>query len=176
MKDFWYWSHMSILPTDGNCIKKFSQLIQKLQQEKKEKNKTSRSWWRLKRFCYEHLPWSTAQKVKFSTKDFFSKCDHIRSFLRFWLHLLKKPLVENFIFCAVKSVPEVLWWWRYNVINLYREKRVKPCNWKGWIFSEVFFKWTSLVTVVTTRHKLRYQSNLCNITIWCIKGLGIPSK
>ena len=43
----------------------------------------------------------TAQNMKFSIKDFFSKCDQIRSFLRIWLHLLKKSLIENFIFCAV---------------------------------------------------------------------------
>ena len=34
-------------------------------------------------------------------KDFFSKCDQIRSFLRIWSHLLKKSLMENFIFYAV---------------------------------------------------------------------------
>ena len=39
--------------------------------------------------------------MKFSINDFFSKCDQIRSFLRIWLHLLKKSLMENFIFCAV---------------------------------------------------------------------------
>ena len=43
----------------------------------------------------------TAQKMKFSIKDFFSKCDQIRSFLRIWQHLLKKYLMENFIFCAL---------------------------------------------------------------------------
>ena len=32
----------------------------------------------------------TAQKMKFSIKDFFSKCNQIRSFLRIWSHLLKK--------------------------------------------------------------------------------------
>ena len=35
-------------------------------------------------------------------KDFFSKCDQIRRKLRIWSHLLKKSLIENFIFCAVK--------------------------------------------------------------------------
>ena len=34
-------------------------------------------------------------------KDFFSKCDQIRKKLRIWSHLLKKSLMENFIFCAV---------------------------------------------------------------------------
>ena len=41
--------------------------------------------------------------MKFSIKDFFSKCDQIRSFLQIWSHLLKKPLMENLIFCAVLS-------------------------------------------------------------------------
>ena len=35
----------------------------------------------------------------FFIKDFFSKCDQIRSFLRIWSCLLKKSLMENF--CAV---------------------------------------------------------------------------
>ena len=43
----------------------------------------------------------TAQKIKISIEDFFSKCDQIRSFLWIRLHLLKKSLMENFIFCAV---------------------------------------------------------------------------
>ena len=43
----------------------------------------------------------TAQKMKFSMKDFFSKCDQIRKKLRIWSNLLKKSLMENFIFCAV---------------------------------------------------------------------------
>ena len=44
---------------------------------------------------------TTVQKIKFSIKDFFNKCDQIRSFLLIWSHLLKKSLMENFIFCAV---------------------------------------------------------------------------
>ena len=34
-------------------------------------------------------------------------CDQIRSFLRIWSHLMKKSLMENFIFCAVEH-PNVL--------------------------------------------------------------------
>ena len=44
---------------------------------------------------------NTAQKLKFSIKDFFCNCDQIYSFLQIWSHLLKKSLMENFIFCAV---------------------------------------------------------------------------
>ena len=48
------------------------------------------------------MSWNvTAQKMKFSIEDFFSKCDQIRSFQRIWSHLLKKSLMENFIFHAV---------------------------------------------------------------------------
>ena len=39
--------------------------------------------------------------MKFPIKDFFSKCDQIRSFLQIWSYLLKKSLMENFIFCVV---------------------------------------------------------------------------
>ena len=46
----------------------------------------------------------TAQKMKFSIKDFLSKCDQIRRKLRIWSHLLKKSLIENFIFCAVLTL------------------------------------------------------------------------
>ena len=36
---------------------------------------------------------TTAQKTKFSIKNFFSKCDQIR----------RKSLMENFLFCVVYS-------------------------------------------------------------------------
>ena len=57
--------------------------------------------------CYEYFlrlsefPDFTAQKMKFSIKYFFSKYDQIRRKLRIWSHLLRKSLMENFIFFAV---------------------------------------------------------------------------
>ena len=36
--------------------------------------------------------------MKFSIKDFFSRCDKIRSLLQIWSNLLKKSLMENLIF------------------------------------------------------------------------------
>ena len=47
------------------------------------------------------LIFDTTQKMKFSITDFLSKCDQIRRKLRIWSHLLRKSLMENFIFCAV---------------------------------------------------------------------------
>ena len=52
-----------------------------------------------------YLHGNTAQKMKFSIKNFFSKCDQIRSLLRIWSHLLKKALMENFILlCSVVHI------------------------------------------------------------------------
>ena len=49
--------------------------------------------------------------MKFSIKDFSSKCDQIHRKLRIWSHLLEKSLTENFIFCAV------IWVNISNIIN-----------------------------------------------------------
>ena len=44
------------------------------------------------------------QKMNFSVKNLFSKCDHIRIKLRIYSHLLNKSLTENFIFCVVNII------------------------------------------------------------------------
>ena len=46
---------------------------------------------------------NTTQKMKFSMKDLFSKCDQIRSFLWIWSHLLQKFFMENFLFLCSES-------------------------------------------------------------------------
>ena len=46
---------------------------------------------------------NNAQKLKFPINDFFSKYDQIRRKLQIWSYLLKKSLMRNFIFRAVKS-------------------------------------------------------------------------
>ena len=40
-------------------------------------------------------------KLKLPIKDFFSKCDQIHRNPRIWLHLLKKSLIENFLFSEI---------------------------------------------------------------------------
>ena len=78
---------------------------------------------------YEHL-WIdlypnkkniTAQKMMFSIKDFFSKCDQTRRFLRIWSHLLKKFLMENFIFvqCNKQRDPVILRSFEHNSHKIY---------------------------------------------------------
>ena len=53
---------------------------------------------------------NTAWEMKFSIKDFLSKCDQICKKLQILSHLLKKFLIENFIFCAVKIQTLTLKW------------------------------------------------------------------
>ena len=50
----------------------------------------------------------TLHTKKFFIKDFFHKCDQMRRKLRIWSHLLKKYLMENFIFCTVLWLPYTL--------------------------------------------------------------------
>ena len=57
-------------------------------------------------------------------KDFFSKCDKIRS-----LHLLKKSSVENFIFCGVNVVFEE------SLTHLFQKDDYMPCA--SWSFNLV---------------------------------------
>ena len=45
--------------------------------------------------------WASNILLKVFIKDFFSKYNQIGSFPRIWSHLLKKLLMEKFIFCAV---------------------------------------------------------------------------
>ena len=94
----------------------------------------------------------TDRKMKFSIKDFISKCDEIRRKLRTWSHLLKKFLIENFIFCAVVNtrVPsgriigptnflllindlfdKVI----FNIIN-YDETRYSKCDWVSYFWQQ----------------------------------------
>ena len=68
----------------------------------KGKKRVLKSW----RILKQGTATATAQKMKFSIKDFFSKCDQISSFLQIWSNLLKKCLMKNLIFCAV-SVFEI---------------------------------------------------------------------
>ena len=56
----------------------------------------SRSDLVLHRFLAKYI--YTAQKMKFSIKDFLNKRDQICRKSRIWSHLLKKSLMENFFF------------------------------------------------------------------------------
>ena len=82
----------------------------------------------------------TAQKMKFSIKDFFSKCDQIPRFMRIWSHLLKKSLMENFIFCAVNvtlqfKVLVLVPWSKVLVTHFVRRNLYLQCSYDCPFFS-----------------------------------------
>ena len=74
--------------------------------------------WRLLRgflrnfYNMQNITWKVhitkSQHKKWRIKNFLSKYYQIRSFLWLWSHLLKKSLLENFIFCAVSPTLERL--------------------------------------------------------------------
>ena len=74
---------------------------------------------------FDVLSFFTAQKMKFSIKDFFSKFDQIRSFLQIWSHLLKKSLMKNFIFLSSVCGKRLIFHYLQHkkVINLSRKFR-----------------------------------------------------
>ena len=77
----------------------------------------------------------TSQKMKFSIKDFFSKCDQIRRKVQIWSHLLHKSLMENFTFCAVfLSVIKKFAFRRNQTINL-------QCKSFNWVLPNSSFHW-----------------------------------
>ena len=48
--------------------------------------------------CYQHF--TLHKKANFCIKNFFSKCDQIRSFKRICSYLLKNPQLKILFFCA----------------------------------------------------------------------------
>ena len=66
---------------------------------------------------------TTAQKIKVSIKNFFSKCDQTHKKLRIWSHFLKKYLMENFIFCAV-SRKSIIFYFDFDCIFTGRDYEI----------------------------------------------------
>ena len=68
---------------------------------------------------------NTTQKMKFSIKGFFSKCDQIRRKLWISSHLLKKFLMENFMFYVVYNLTKLSV--TNQTLNWYQEPHPKFC-------------------------------------------------
>ena len=69
---------------------------------------------------------STAQKMKFSIKNFLSKCDQIRRKLRIWSHLLKKSLMI-LISCTKCPVGKDLFLVNDEVVRIFYKVNVSVC-------------------------------------------------
>ena len=114
---------------------------------------TTKSIFKRTLFCW--IFFFTAQKMKFSIKDFFTKCDEICRKLRIWPHLLKKTLIKNFIFCAA-------FWLRANIIEeltlLISKRKSQLClfpSLRGKCPNTEFF----LVRIQPNRGKIRNRKN-----------------
>ena len=70
------------------------------------------------------ITWYTTQKMKFSIKDFFSKCDQIRRKLLTWSHSPNKSLMENLIFCAVYNTNHI----KSSMMKVTNKNLVKACQ------------------------------------------------
>ena len=82
-------------------------------------------------------------KMKFFIKDFYSESGQICIFLRIWSHLLKKSLMEHFIFCTVTfdqrcclEYLESVWWYSTHMrrsqsaANINSSSRCYAFHWK----------------------------------------------
>ena len=109
----------------------------------------------------------------FSIKDFFSKCDQNRSFLRISSHLLKKSLMENFIFCAMicttsntKISPNFL------VRKFCRKEKFRasfyafPPNFHTTNFAKTLVFYTQRMRILLGIYMLKV--NIKNTLLWCL--------
>ena len=123
--------------------------------------------------------------MKFSIRDFFSKYDQIRSFLRIRSHLLKKSSMENFIFCVAnvllvysimfvilvikqlhKQLKSVSFHpWNISFINIFNRYR-------RWDLSMFFFEIPSLrqVYVLFYLNFVKFKSyKCCAVLFYCMQ-------
>ena len=74
----------------------------------------------------------TAQKMKFSIKDFFSKCDQIRIFLQIWSHVQKKSLIKiSFFVCSVFFSYPLKKSENQKFSDVFKDCRKRPAAWNG---------------------------------------------
>ena len=111
------------------------------------------------KFLVSNSTCGAAQKKKFSIKDFFNKFDQMRRLLRIWSHLLKKSLMENFIFCAVWFVA-LLQKWGHVTWDLYAFIMFYHCmkSVRIWSYSGPYF---SAFGLNTERHTFTPNAGKC---------------
>ena len=110
------------------------------------------------------------QKMKFFIKDFFSKFDKIRRKQRIWPHLLKKSLMENFIFCAMRkglsgryfsNSPYKSAWciiWRINpAVNFMFKVNNRNAKTRCEICSKLIIKTPKCCSIVHFEHNLHFD-------------------
>ena len=97
------------------------------------------------------------KKCSFPIKDFFSKCNQIRSFLQISSHLLKKSLMENFIFCAFFVLRKKI----YQVVMYKFNVSLKVDPYTSRVFTEQHFTYSLVLTKcekISQREKYPYSA------------------
>ena len=116
--------------------------------------------------------------MKFSIKSFFNKYDQIRSLLRIWSHLLKKSVMENFIFCAEDTLCFIFKFYfsaLYNLWNIFTKKLIFVFDEKFdlqsirsnfWSLPAVFNEFSVLKSIF---YLFRYSDGFVHTSLWCLK-------
>ena len=126
----------------------------------------------------------TAQKMKFSIKDFFNKCEQIRKKPRIWSHVLKKSLIENFIFCMVNNLfaqIKINQFFYLNTIHFVTVYCMNPnllaCNARYDAFckilhNNILLKFCLRYSMITTTEEENlYRNQLLSLPLWQILNL-----
>ena len=101
----------------------------------------------------------TARKMKFPIKNFCSKCDQIRRKMQILSHLLKKSLMENFIFCVVSI----------HIINCYIKQ-------PGHVYVIIFPGFRYKTACLIYPFSLPIFSECCGKLVTAMKFLYVSSK
>ena len=95
--------------------------------------------------------------MKFSIKDFFIKCDQTRMKLLIWSHLLKKSLMENFIFLCSEIFVNSFW------IKCLTSRVMK---YKIWSRKPRSFLWTLTAVVIAILWTSAFYENSRSYHFW----------
>ena len=92
-------------------------------------------------------------KIDFSVKNFLSKCEQTHRKLRIYSHLLKKSLMENFIFCVVLCVTSHL----FDILQMHHYVRVTRADQQK----------SALIDVDGFSEELGKMKELSQVTLQC---------
>ena len=108
--------------------------------------------------------------MKFSIKEFFSKCNQIRSFRRIWSHLLR-------FLCSASRMSMLRWSCFYSTFCLNKYSVLPPCCFKWWVPSiskelvlhigESFVKaFKHTIQWITSTHYFTFKSLWLFVLAW----------
>ena len=109
---------------------------------------------------------SMHKKLKFSIKDFFSKCDQIHSFLRIWSHVLKKFLIQNFLCSAYCIYQVTLNYFRYlnSFVTINAVNGLEQINWCRYTIPSTSYLFLSFFVAASTSyiHDTKIKAKILN--------------